>query len=140
MSQVPCNGCTICCKKEIIALQPSDNPDVYRCTTALDPISGRIIVVLERKPNGDCIYLNDTGCSIHGRAPVICREFDCRKFYLSLGSRANRRRLLRRGDADRELFDAARARLDSLSAEEITAMQSWGPSQVVQLSDQRSRS
>jgi Fe-S-cluster containining protein len=36
--------------------------------------------VLDRKDNGDCIYL-DNGCSIYGHAPLICQRMDCRELY-----------------------------------------------------------
>jgi Fe-S-cluster containining protein len=38
--------------------------------------------VLDRQPNGDCIFLGPTGCEVHGAAPEICRRFDCRVLYL----------------------------------------------------------
>jgi len=41
-------------------------------------VDGRVQRILCRKPNGDCIYLIDGKCSIHGRAPKVCRDFDCR--------------------------------------------------------------
>jgi Fe-S-cluster containining protein len=34
--------------------------------------------MLAHKANGDCIYLEEKGCSIHGRAPYMCRTMDCR--------------------------------------------------------------
>ena len=34
--------------------------------------------MLDHKSNGDCIYLGDTGCTIHARRPQMCRELDCR--------------------------------------------------------------
>jgi hypothetical protein len=42
-------------------------------------IDGRVQRMLCRKPNGDCIYLIDGKCSIHGRAAKVCRDFDCRE-------------------------------------------------------------
>jgi len=33
-------------------------------------------------PNGDCVYLGDNGCTIHGRAPALCRAADCRSVAL----------------------------------------------------------
>ncbi|MDP3611660.1 MAG: hypothetical protein Q8R98_07395, partial [Rubrivivax sp.] len=36
----------------------------------------------DRKDNGDCTYLTDTGCSIKGKAPEICKRFDCRVLLL----------------------------------------------------------
>ena len=35
--------------------------------------------MLDHKPNGDCIYLGNGGCTIHESKPRMCREMDCRK-------------------------------------------------------------
>jgi len=76
---VPCNGCTLCCKGDAIRLTEDDNPDEY--ITEVHPyISGAIM--LAHKPNGDCIYLIESGCSIHDRAPFLCRSADCRSIAL----------------------------------------------------------
>lgn len=32
---------------------------------------------LQLKENGDCVYLSETGCSIHETRPQACRPFDC---------------------------------------------------------------
>ena len=29
-----------------------------------------------------CVYLGDAGCTIHERAPYVCRKFDCRVRFL----------------------------------------------------------
>ena len=39
--------------------------------------------MLAHKPNGDCIYLYDTGCSIHNMAPSLCKSADCRALAFS---------------------------------------------------------
>lgn len=70
--------------------------------------------VLKMKLNGDCVYLGEDGCTIHGRAPKICRVFDCRRWFLSK-TRAERRRLVRNGHASKEVFDAGRERAASLT-------------------------
>lgn len=68
-----CNGCTACCKRDTIYLGPNDDPRAYKWHEE----NG--YAVLDRKENGECIYLVETGCSIHGSAPEICRRFDCRE-------------------------------------------------------------
>lgn len=35
--------------------------------------------VLDRRDDGACVYLTDSGCGIHGRAPGICQRMDCRE-------------------------------------------------------------
>ena len=38
--------------------------------------------MLAHKPNGDCAYLVESGCSIHDRAPSLCKSADCRSIAL----------------------------------------------------------
>ena len=76
---VPCNGCTLCCQGDAIRLTEEDNPKEY-LTEPHPYIAGALM--LAHKPNGDCIYLNETGCSIHDHAPSLCRSADCRSLAL----------------------------------------------------------
>ncbi len=76
---VPCSGCTLCCQGDAIRLTEEDNPEDY--LTEPHPFIPNALM-LTHKPNGDCIYLNDNGCSIHGRAPALCRTADCRSIAL----------------------------------------------------------
>lgn len=91
---VPCGGCTACCKRELIVLHPEIGDDVssYETDIATNPLTRKQVYVLKHKPNGDCIYLGDEGCTIHERAPAICREFDCRRFAKMAGNRSQRRK------------------------------------------------
>lgn len=69
-----CGGCTLCCKRSIVALIPDlDEP---ASTYETDKIAS--VHVLKHKENGDCIYLGPGGCTIYERRPAVCREFDCR--------------------------------------------------------------
>ena len=96
---VPCDGCTRCCRGfQQIMLQPEDNPDDYRTTPAISALTGKPGLMLQQKPNGDCIYVSAEGCTIHGRTPAVCRTFDCRKMALKIKSMTTRpefRRVLR---------------------------------------------
>ena len=56
-------------------LLPGDDPFQYQ--TEPHPYSIGAIM-LAHKDNGDCIYLGDTGCTIHDRKPRQCLEMDCR--------------------------------------------------------------
>jgi uncharacterized protein len=76
---VPCNGCTLCCQGDAIRLTEEDNPEEY-LTEPHSYISGALM--LAHNPNGDCIYLVENGCSIHERAPALCRSADCRSITL----------------------------------------------------------
>jgi hypothetical protein len=121
MSEVPCNGCTACCKNDVIFLRDEDNPKDYDTVWTIHRSTGIGGLALKRKENGHCIYLiEDKGCSIHGRAPYNCRIFDCRKTwrdYLSL-PRPQRRRLMKELQRQHlfggEVVAAAKARMHTL--------------------------
>ena len=114
-ARVPCAGCQACCKRETIALHPEHGDLVESYLTELmpHPFLPVMMSVVQHKPNGDCIYLDATGCSIWHRAPAICREFDCRLSYLKFTS-AQRRQLLKAGRVDPEVMAAGKQRLASL--------------------------
>jgi len=76
---VPCNGCTLCCQGDAIRLTEEDNPKDY-LTEPHPYIKGALM--LAHKPNGDCVYLDENSCSIHDRAPSLCRSADCRSIAL----------------------------------------------------------
>ena len=76
---VPCNGCTLCCQGDAIRLTENDNPENY-LTEPHPYIQGALMIA--HKENGDCIYLNEHGCSIHDHAPDLCRSADCRSIAL----------------------------------------------------------
>lgn len=117
---VPCGSCRRCCHDTLVALFPEHGDDVasYRC--APSPMLEGERLALASKPNGECIYLDDHGCTIHDRAPLLCRLFDCRRFFARY-SRAERRQLVKTGMVDAELFDEGRRRLDTLTAAELAA-------------------
>lgn len=116
-AHVPCNGCTACCRNELLMLHPEmgDRAEDYETQVATNPITGKQGLALKQKPNGDCIYLGERGCTIHGRAPAICKEFDCRRFFLKLGGRNKRRQLLKTGLVTKDVYEAGRKRLNTLS-------------------------
>ncbi len=109
-ANVPCNGCTACCRNQPVLLFPEHGDDPKRLSRhyAVGPA-----LVLEEAENGDCVYLEEGGCSVYEYRPVMCRAFDCRKHYLSF-TRAERRRLVRDGASSEAVFDAGRSRLHTL--------------------------
>lgn len=115
MAIVPCNGCTACCKNDLLILHPEcgDDPNQYETMAVVNPLTGKDAIALKHKPEGGCIYLSAHGCTIHGLAPAICREFDCRKLFLRL-SRNDRRAMIKNGLADGDVFKAGRLRLNTL--------------------------
>lgn len=71
----PCNGCRKCCKDYFVELvKGKDDPKQY----LTQKVKGYGSLVLQRKKNGECIYLGKTGCTIYDRAPTVCKSFDCR--------------------------------------------------------------
>lgn len=97
---VPCGTCRLCCRKALIipSLEAGDDPSSYR----LEEVNG--VMALAHKENGDCIYLNEkTGCTIHGRAPAMCRVYDCRKQH-AMYSKEQRAELMRRGILDQRIL------------------------------------
>ena len=81
---------------------------------SFDTPAGRAAIV-KKGADGNCIYLGPDGCTIHDRAPVVCRVFDCRRACFKLSRTRNQRRaMIKEGRADPEIFEAGRARLDSL--------------------------
>ncbi len=75
MSDVPCNGCTLCCHRDTITMLPGDDAASYK-TVPHERIKGALM--LDHKANDDCIYLGDSGCTIYERRPQLCRDMDCR--------------------------------------------------------------
>lgn len=111
---VPCNGCTLCCHRDMIMLMPEagDDVDSYEHEIRTVPGVGSIATV-KKGADGYCIYLGANGCTIHDRAPTICKSFDCRDLYRSK-TRHERRRLVAKGVCSKEVFDAGRVRLHTL--------------------------
>lgn len=72
---------------------------------------GFAVAELKRHENGDCVYLGKAGCTIYERRPAVCRGFDCRNLFLS-HTRNERRDWIRSGMMSREVYAAARERLD----------------------------
>lgn len=76
LAKVDCGSCTKCCKGfQAVALMDGEDTLDYRCHEV-----GTGVWLLDHKPNGDCVYLEDDRCSIWGRHPRVCKEFDCAGF------------------------------------------------------------
>jgi len=76
-----CGTCTACCKRDLIRLQGEDDLSAFKWH--LEKEGADWVPTLDRKDNGECIYLTDDGCSIHGSQPGICKRFDCRELFKS---------------------------------------------------------
>ncbi len=78
---VPCNGCTLCCQGDAIRLLPEDDAGAF-ATVPHPYLAGARMIA--HKANGDCVYLGEGGCTIHERAPSLCRSADCRSLAVKL--------------------------------------------------------
>jgi len=116
-ADVPCGSCHLCCKSEVLVLLPDEGDDVASYQHEFMELPQGRLPVLKHKPNGDCVYLGEDGCTIHERAPFICRIFDCRRWFLA-HSRAERRRMIATSLATKDVFAAGRDRLASLKSAE----------------------
>ena len=112
-ADVPCGSCRLCCRSDVIMLLPEEGDDVASYKHHYIGLPGGQAAVLDKGPDGNCVYLGPDGCTIHDRAPVICQVFDCRGWYLSK-TRPERKRLVRMGLADKDIFEAGRQRLETL--------------------------
>jgi len=101
---VPCGGCRLCCQKTPVMLVPEAGDDVKSYDTVVGP-DGRSY--LRMRDSGDCIYLNDSGCTIHDRVPYACRVFDCRAQYLRR-TRDERRAEIKAGMLDKRIMKRAK--------------------------------
>jgi len=73
-----CQNCKekACCKQFIVPLTYEEHiSGKYK----IDPsYEKRGWIVLQRKPNGECIYFNSKGlCDIYEYRPEACREYSC---------------------------------------------------------------
>ena len=89
MVEVPCDGCTACCKGTAVYIQPElgDNPDDY-ATQELTHVGrdGSPAIVLQSRADGACIYMGPegakSGTSVRlcvGRIRVLWNCFSRRK-------------------------------------------------------------
>lgn len=83
MKSINCAGCTACCKSDVVELelQNGDDPKRYEHLRVMRNSQGRLVFALAVKPNGDCAYLGDKGCTIQKTKPQVCKRFDCREYF-----------------------------------------------------------
>jgi len=83
-SDVPCNGCTACCRSsQFVHIGPDELETLARIPAELlFPAPGwpRGHVVLGYDQRGHCPMLIDDRCSIYEHRPQTCRTYDCRIF------------------------------------------------------------
>lgn len=101
VSEVPCGGCTLCCRDEVIYLFPERGDDwsKYQTRPMYNPLLGHQGIALQQRPDGSCVYLGEGGCTIWADRPIICRSYSCIDQYLRT-PRAERRRRERADEGD----------------------------------------
>lgn len=111
-SDVPCGRCTLCCRTLIVPLAEEEYEQYeghWGWITSRDgKRHGRALL---RRPNGECVYLGENGCTIHGHAPHVCQRFDCRENFAK-HTRAQRRQLINSGKLPKALFDRGREMIE----------------------------
>ena len=113
MSDVPCAGCTACCKNEIVLLFPERGDKVELLDHYEIETPQGTLRALKRKDNGDCIYMQRDGCAIYANRPSMCRAFDCRLWYQRF--QAMKKRDRKRHGEHNDVLAAGKARLLTLS-------------------------
>jgi len=119
VADVPCGDCHICCQKDLIFLHPEcgDKNEDYEYEPAPYPFIKRFI--LKHSKDGNCIYLGENGCKIHGKAPAICQEFDCRGVVKRLGYIATEK-MIKKGMLSRKLVNRGKKLMrEQLKGEEV---------------------
>jgi hypothetical protein len=116
-ADVPCGTCTLCCRTLIVPLAHEEF-EQYAWAWVVAPNGQRLGRALQRRPNGECVYLAENGCSIHGRAPHICQKFDCRELFLN-SDRAGRRAAIKSGKLPKSLFDRGREMVRAAKKENV---------------------
>jgi len=104
---VPCGSCHLCCRMMTpVRPEMGDDPSSYQTAMCFTPGKAPYLI-LDRHPNGDCVYLGQFGCTIWERAPYECRQFDCRAIFKN-SDRIGRKLAVKRGDMSKEIFDRGR--------------------------------
>jgi Fe-S-cluster containining protein len=108
---VDCNGCTACCKQEMVFLQKGEDHDQYPgVTVATNPVTGELAYMLPHKPNGDCSYLGPAGCMIYERRPLMCKAFSCVGLYRRVMAQTTRTERRKSGIMDQDVMRAGAMR------------------------------
>jgi Fe-S-cluster containining protein len=126
-ANVPCNGCTACCRNELIVIVDEDGDPAQWETFELPMPEAAMVAklglqvpeggvrCLAQKVDRSCIYLGPQGCTIYDRRPIMCRAFDCRKIMRSFGMVAAVQ-MIANGN---EVARAGVARLPTLEDEDV---------------------
>ena len=106
VADVPCGTCHACCERDRIVLRDDEYERFAWHWEGLQR-------VLDRKANGQCVYLTARGCAVHDNAPDICRRFDCRVLFL-ITPKSVRRQRIEQNPTMRGVYEAGKRRLQTL--------------------------
>jgi Fe-S-cluster containining protein len=113
LGDVPCGSCRACCRHDLIPLIPEGGDRVWAYQHDVMATSAGPAAFLRCASNGDCIYLGRDGCTIHDRAPAVCKAFDCRYLFHSRTS-AELREMVGSGMTSEAILSAGCKRLETL--------------------------
>lgn len=116
MTDVECDGCTACCRHQLVVLMDEDLPNLAVYAYHEIDMDGTPVRMLKNRPNGDCSHLGPAGCTIYDQRPEVCRAYDCRKQFKIMPR--NDRRQVR----SQAIWRAARERLGTLDAEDLAEL------------------
>ena len=122
-ADVPCDGCTACCRSsQFVGIAPDETDTLAHIPPELLFPAPRMPaghLVLGYDERGWCPMLTERGCSIYEHRPRACRTYDCRIFAATgiepddddgpVAARARRWRFEHPSDGDRAEHAALRA-------------------------------
>jgi Fe-S-cluster containining protein len=82
-ADVPCHGCTACCRASQFVPVGPDEVDTLAHLPAelLFPVPGRPgHLLLGYDERGRCPMLSEDGCAVYAHRPRACRAYDCRTY------------------------------------------------------------
>jgi Fe-S-cluster containining protein len=146
-SDVPCGGCTACCRSsQFIHIEPDEVETLARIPAELlfpAPLLPSGNVVLGYDERGHCPMLIDEECSIYEHRPRTCRTYDCRVFpaagveiddadHLPIARRARHWQFDFPTEVDRIEHDAVRAAATFVQDHEDVLPEGVAPANAVQ--------
>jgi Fe-S-cluster containining protein len=124
--KVDCNGCTVCCRREVVLLipgydDPVDFPEAIEIAAPHPLVNAPTTRMLPHRPDGACVYLGMHGCTIYAKRPVMCRAFSCVGYVeRALEKRAmtpsRLRRAIKSGEIDADVWAEGMKRINSSEA------------------------
>ena len=116
---VPCDGCTACCRSgKLIPIEPDETDALAHISPdGLRPMPGEPgRLVLQHDADGTCSQLVEGRCTVYAHRPRACRAYDCRIFPAAglrpdsplIAERAAQWQFTYASHADHECHDAVR--------------------------------